>query len=272
MIIKQLSGHSGCKIFLHEKNNDKFVRKTSFSVPYNERLKKQARKQIDFKSCDIKVPKVLSTGVKDGLYFFDMEYIGGTTFNNYISSNTIQGSDNIMDKLLNFVDVDQGINEKNDMTDMIYKKLHDVDVSNNFMCGFDIKIYKDYCANFDWTSINTGTRPCHGDLTFENIIIYKSEIYLIDFLDSFIDTKYIDFSKLLQDVMLMWSWRNCPRPPLIKNIYMYDKIMSRLNHGEKETVQRLLVLNLLRILPYANDVSYVLVRNSLNFLEEKFKI
>tara|TARA_Y100000034_G_scaffold128907_1_gene184396 strand:+ start:625 stop:1419 length:795 start_codon:yes stop_codon:yes gene_type:complete len=264
MIIKQFKGHSGCKVFLHEKNNNKFVRKISSSPSYNKRLERQMYKQENFKSSYIRTPKILNSGEEKDLFFFDMEYIGGVTFSNYISSTTIQNSNLIMEKLLRLIEQNNDGND--DFTNAIYDKIQDI----TDKISFSGEPYKSYCLDFDWANISTGF--CHGDLTFENILIYKSQIYLIDFLDSFMNTKYIDISKLLQDVMLMWSWRNCEKFPLIKNIYMYDKIMLSLDDNEKEIVQRLLVLNLLRIFPYADEQSCMVVKNSLNFLKEKFKI
>ena len=264
MVIKQLKGHSGCKVTLYKKGNNRFVRKVSSSPSYNERLRRQMYKQASFESSHIKTPKILNSGEEKDLFFFDMEYIGGVTFSNYISSTTIQNSDLIMEKLLWLVD--QGNDGNDDFTNAIHDKIQHI----TDKVAFDGESYKSYCLDFDWTNISIGA--CHGDLTFENILIYKSQIYLIDFLDSFVNTKYIDISKLLQDVMLLWSWRNSEKFPLVKNIYMYDKIMSRLDDKEKEIVKRLLVLNLLRILPYANEQSWTLVRDSLSFLKEKFKI
>ncbi len=264
MVIKQLKGHSGCKIVLYEKDNSKFVRKVSSSPSYNERLKRQMYKQANFESSHIKAPKILNSGEEKDLFFFDMEYVGGVTFSNYISSTTIQNSDLIMEKLLHLTDQNNDGND--DFTSAIHDKLQYI----TDKVSFSGEPYKSYCLDFDWTSISTGF--CHGDLTFENILIYKSQIYLIDFLDSFVDTKYMDISKLLQDVMLMWSWRDSEKFPLVKNIYMYDKIMSGLDDNEKEIVQRFLVLNMLRILPYANEQSHAVVKNSLNFLKEKFEI
>ena len=264
MLIKELKGHSGCKVLLYENNNKKFVRKISASLDYNERLRRQMLKQASFKSTHIMKPEIYNQGEEKGLFFFDMEYVGGTQFNNYISLNTIQNSDAVLEKLFYFVG--QNSECENDLTQVMREKISSI-ICNS---SLDIEKYKSYCLNFDWSNISVGF--CHGDLTFENILIYKSEIYLIDFLDSFVDTKYIDFSKMLQDIMLMWSWRNCPRVPFIKNIYMYNKLTSFLGDDDKEIVNRFLVLNLLRILPYSDKKTYIIVHNALNFLTEKFKM
>ena len=40
---------------------------------------------------------------------------------------------------------------------------------------------------------------CHGDLTFSNILFNGNNYYLIDFLDSFIESPLLDIVKLRQD-------------------------------------------------------------------------
>ena len=46
---------------------------------------------------------------------------------------------------------------------------------------------------------------CHGDLTLSNILFDGGENYLIDFLDSFIESPLIDIVKLRQDTAFYWS-------------------------------------------------------------------
>ena len=74
MIIKKLKGHSGCEIFLCEENGNKFVRKISPSVDYNNRLILQMKKQSEFTNKAIKTPSVLAEGINEkGNYYFDMD-------------------------------------------------------------------------------------------------------------------------------------------------------------------------------------------------------
>ena len=46
---------------------------------------------------------------------------------------------------------------------------------------------------------------CHGDLTLSNILFNGNNYYLIDFLDSFIETPLMDIVKLRQDTAYLWS-------------------------------------------------------------------
>ena len=62
----------------------------------------------------------------------------------------------------------------------------------------------DLLERHDWSNMTVS--PCHGDLTLENIIVKDERLYLIDFLDSFFDSWFMDAGTLLQDVQVMWYW------------------------------------------------------------------
>jgi thiamine kinase-like enzyme len=110
----------------------------------------------------------------------------------------------------------------------------------------------------DWSRCEESS--CHGDLTLENIIIRDGELYLIDFLDSFYNSWMIDVAKILQDIECFWSYRHEPRSlnlhvrAVALKYLLTTYIRSR--HGGEEylvMVYNLLLLNLLRILPYTKD-------------------
>jgi thiamine kinase-like enzyme len=266
MIIKNLKGHSGCKILLCEENNKKFVRKISHNLQYNERLMLQMKKQKNFNSKIVNAPEIFNSGYdKKQKFYFDMEYIGGVTLSRYISLSDINSSKVILDDLFSLCYANHNSYENitKTITEKIIKLPKDKYKS-------DLLVYKEYCLNFDWSNISTGL--CHGDLTFENVIIYNSKIYLIDFLDSFVDSRYIDISKMLQDILCMWSWRNESTSPFIKNILLYEKLVGSLTKNELEIVNRMLIINLLRILPYSNVKTYTFLKNTIKFLGNKFKI
>ena len=78
MIKKILNkGLSGCKL---EFISDKYIRKYSSDINYNNRLKNQIDKQIYFSKLiilNIKTSYVINKGVENNLSYFDMEYISG---------------------------------------------------------------------------------------------------------------------------------------------------------------------------------------------------
>jgi tRNA A-37 threonylcarbamoyl transferase component Bud32 len=239
------------------------VRKISSHLNYNERLEKQMLKQKNFISKNIFTPKVLSSGINDtNLFYFDMEYVGGTSFNRFISTQNINVSLNILESLIGMVRSNKS--QEKDINITIQNKINSLSIDKSY------EKYKKYCREFNYNKVLVG--KCHGDLTFENIIIYNSKIYLIDFLDSFVDSMFIDYGKLLQDIVGMWSWRLSTNPPFVKNVVLYEKIVSTLTEKELQISNRMLILNLLRIIPYADQQNYTFVRNSLKYIGQKLNI
>ena len=53
--------------------------------------------------------------------------------------------------------------------------------------------------------INIPVGQCHGDLTFSNILFNGNNYYLIDFLDSFLESPLLDLVKIRQDSNYGWS-------------------------------------------------------------------
>ena len=253
-----MNGHSGCNVYLCEKNSKKYVRKTSSSIGYNSRLKKQMEKQSSFAHDVLLSPEIYKYGYINGLFYFDMQFIRGVPMHNYVSLNSSNNIIPIVDKVFSFL---QNLSlRKEDITDKIHLKLSSLNTS----IPAGMSKYSDYCAAYDWSSVAASDN--HGDLTFENILIYRNKIYLIDFLDSFVQTKYIDYAKLLQDIVLDWSWRHNMNKPLIKTIYLYNRMLQMLSPKEIEITKRLLILNLLRIVPYSNDSTFKYLENRLNYL------
>jgi serine/threonine protein kinase len=263
--LKELKGHSGCHVFLCERGNTRFVKKVSGDAGYAQRLERQMLKQRAFEHSWIRKPSVFESGTEDDLFYFTMEYVNGVQLSTFISRNTVRDVDPLIDQLLTFVR--SNICEVTaDFSVPISEKLRSISSTSNFQ----IDRYVRYCLAFDWRAIATGY--CHGDLSFENILVHRSNLYFIDFLDSFIETPYLDLSKLLLDILVLWSWRFEKRRPIIKNTHIYDIVLSRLENREVEIVRRFLILNLLQILPYANAHNTLFVQDALEHLAVKFEI
>jgi thiamine kinase-like enzyme len=99
----------------------------------------------------------------------------------------------------------------------------------------------------------------HGDLTFSNIIIdsdYKS-IWLIDFLDSFVNSPYVDIAKLIQEFKYGWSARFLKGSEATKaSIFKeHSKIIitDKIKHIDPKLVGFFSLINLYRIAPYLTD-------------------
>lgn len=264
--LKELKGHSGCHVFLCEQGDTRFVKKIAGSPGYFQRLKQQMIKQREFEHPWIRKPSVYEFGTENDRFYFTMEYVNGVQLSTFISRNTVRDLDPIIEQLLTFV--------RSNICDLtadfgapLSEKLRSITSTNRLQ----IDRYVQYCLAFDWSAIPTGY--CHGDLSFENILVHQSNLYFIDFHDSFIETPYLDLSKLLLDILVLWSWRFEKRRPIVKNAHIYDIVLSQLESREVEIVRRLLVLNLLQILPYANAHRNALfVQDALEHLAVKFDI
>lgn len=263
MIVKDLGGHSGCKILLCEENGKYFVRKISGSVEYNHRLEKQCLKQKEFKTTTVKVPKILNSGYESNLFYFDMEYVQGITLAKYISKIDVSKISSIADLLVSNIDFNESIlndfnaylNKINELTD---KTLH---LNNEY-----INSALAYLKEYSW--IDFSNSFCHGDLTLENIIVRNGELYYIDFLDSFANSWILDIGKLLQDTDCFWSYRkdekfdvNTRLRLIILKEILLDKIES-INKKYVSDAYAALLLNLIRIYPYTTD------EQTLVFLDE----
>jgi hypothetical protein len=250
-LLKELSGHSGCKIYLLEEGPNIYVRKYSASVNYNERFLNQINKQSSFEYLNIKSPKILKQYYENGLLGCDMEFIRGYQFNEWYYLIPSKELDSIVDSLLMFI----SCNYKNSTCINKHTEIHEkIDSLNNSI--YIPKKVLDFIKNVDYSNVPVGL--CHGDLTFENIIIdNEKNIFLIDFLDSFIESPLIDIGKLYQETHLLWSFRNSNSKMnnIHRNIIFQDKLndLIKENNIDKDLVKSFTISTILRILPYSKE-------------------
>ena len=103
-ILRNIRGNSGCLLYvIKDPELGIIVRKQSPSIKYNSRLYSQYEKQKSFYSNSLLTPQTYRSGFLDGLYYFDMEYIIGTKFSDYIHQNPIQNTFNYISIILNFI-------------------------------------------------------------------------------------------------------------------------------------------------------------------------
>lgn len=249
----KLEGHSGCNLTFVKTKENFVIRKTSKSVEYNFRLIQQFEKQKNFLHNFIKTPKVYDNGIDNsGLFYFEMEYIKGLKFNEYVKSKKFNEVLEVFTKILNFVFANFN-NEVIDQSSQIISKIDSI-TKTKLIDNHTIDQLKQY------SNLKLNMGYCHGDLTFENIIISNNEIYLIDFLDSYIESPIIDISKLIQEFDLNWSNRNSEfgnTISLIRNIFLKRKLYEKINKYNINTftVELQSKLTLMRILPYTNSIS-----------------
>lgn len=268
MYFTELGGHSGCRVILYEtEKNSAFVRKISGDKQYNTRLIAQAQKQEEFQNGLIKAPKVLSKGyTDDGLFYFDMEYIHGKTLAEYMNTIEIGRMRTLVETILGQI-VSRRQNSGETDESIFLQKIESLDNQLKNMNNSVVDSALDILKKHSWKKY-VKTR-CHGDLTLENIIVKNDQLYFIDFLDSFYDCWIMDISTLMQDVQVMWSYRNQGEMDIntvIRLIVFRDILLDEVKAmiGEEYIeIYYALLLKLIRIYPYTKD------KETLDFLEKK---
>lgn len=256
------SGLSGCEI---ELLNDNILRKYSSNKEYNERLRSQIKKQSLFSHFILKnidTPRIYGVN-EDELLSFDMEYVSGSSFDEYFLHASVKDVDNILDSLYGYFDFlikNSRIYHKDVSKSIILGKLYSINIQRkDFLMSIVNKVIT--------TELKVPYSFCHGDLTFSNIIFHPNRIYFIDFLDSFIDSYLADFAKLKQDLYYFWNLKIQKVDNLrIYQIYKYiwDNLENRYSEYLNTIEFNLLdIINLLRVGPYLTNDSHRIILNEL---------
>lgn len=237
-ILKELKGHSNSQILLVEENNRIFVRK-------NFDIERNIERYIDLNSLNITIPLILNVSEKS----YDMEYIHHLDMKQFLLMNDCQAINFFISKILNLF--------KTKSIDYDYSEIFEYKLSK-----FDFEKYQ---LPFTRSEIFAKLpkilpkSPYHGDLTLENILfdLNRQEFVLIDPLTTEYDSYVFDIAKLKQDLVCGWFIRN-------ENYYLDSKlkiILDSLNQFKYSDDDYLLILMLLRVLPYTkneNDKNFIL--------------
>ena len=267
MKVEKLKGHSGCDILLYGSKDHNFVRKISPNKKYNERLSEQCKKQCLWNNDISCVTEVINTGYNNGLFYFDMEYVLGSTLSSLLIENQL--------------DIDEAVDFVVSHYKLQYQeKLESNDVKNAYCNKIDelnaLKPKFPFVKNLDHALdllINNFTVPqyttiVHGDMTLENLIKSKKDnkIYMIDFLDDYSNGLYTDISKIFQDILGGWSFFDRHEYVSSKDqsnisvrlLDMRKKIISetlKIDNNERffESILYVLLINYIRIIPYIQN-------------------
>jgi len=170
-----------------------------------------------------------------------MEYIPNLDIKTYLSKNP---TNNLVEFLLKIIGIFKHIElDTKDFTDVYNSKLSGCDLSS-------LPFSKD--ALIDKLPKLLPVTTYHGDLTLENIL-YNTKtdsFFLIDPLMTEYNSYVFDLAKLRQDVICQWFIRN-------DNYYLQTKlnvINNALNQFEYYNNDYLLILMLLRVLPYTKTI------------------
>ena len=211
----EVKGHSGCQIDIVRENDDLFVYKSTTDPKYFSRLQLQAQKQQDAATVElqhIRIPRIVNVHRDERSVVVKMEYVYSKNFVGYFEYAGFEQIAYFTKALKLFLDYE--IKHSSIQTvkaDIL--KLKFADVSEKTKSN---KVLKDDTEVLDilkeaekiFTSSGDMELPvgkCHGDLTFSNILFSGNSYYLIDFLDSFIESPLLDIVKIRQDSAFQWS-------------------------------------------------------------------
>ncbi len=211
-----VKGHSGCQIDIINNGSKLYINKSTFDPQYVNRLYLQAKKQCEAakKSYQhIRIPEIYEINRHEDHLTIKMEYIYSKNFVDYFEDAGFDNINYFIKALRIFIDseIEKSILQNID-TMIIKKKYEDVCYkcqSNPYLAN-DIQIIhllekSRKIFNQLPNCIEIPIGQCHGDLTFSNILFNGNNYYLIDFLDSFIESPLIDLVKIRQDSKYKWS-------------------------------------------------------------------
>lgn len=251
------NGISGCRLSLVD---ERTVRKESPNEGYNERLVRQATKQRLFERTSIdgvRTPSV--SAISEGKpAFFEMDFVAGQTPYELFVHCDVPTVERFATRLLNYLrhTSSYGRPDAEGFRSRTLRKLEDVMAKTEHVAFVEYLTSRASAASFNITK-----SFCHGDLTLSNIIYMKGDVYLIDFLDSFIDTPLIDLAKLKQDLIYDWTLDchvDCTENQRTRIRQVCRRIWRTIEaemheHTRTEEFRITEALNFLRIEPYTKN-------------------
>lgn len=271
-----VKGHSGCSICVRRESNQIFLYKSSTDPNYLQRLVLQAEKQKAAASAKnyyhIRVPEIYDILQSESETSVKMQYIYSKNFVEFLEQAGFEQIGYFIDAMTHFIEYEIKQSQMKKVPASVFQhKFREVKarIENNPIYQGKVKINKlllncqDVFNGIDDMEIPVGL--CHGDLTFSNILFNGNNYYLIDFLDSFIETPLQDIVKLRQDTFYKWSqlmYKNHFDEVRLKVIcdkidFEIDKYFSERYEWYKHNYHIMQLMNILRILPYANEPNVV---------------
>jgi hypothetical protein len=272
----KMEGRSGCKLDVVKEGSHVIIKKYSSSVEYNKRLMKQANKQQNFYN-NLPDNQIFSTArvielhsSENALSWFSMPYLFSEKYSNYLEQASTVDLKKLLNNLIEYFNfnIKSSTPQKIDVS-IIASKIEELKlkVTDNIYATekeYFFKILEYLKTNIPDMPLPVGT--CHGDFTFSNILFGDNKIYLLDFLDSFIESPLIDIVKIRQDTCFKWSVMLEKEMPSHKK----NKIVQTFNFLDREIASfcnnnlglsmwysYLQVFNLLRIIPYLNNTAEI---------------
>lgn len=210
-----VKGHSGCQIQIIKEQNKLFILKTTHDANYVNRLMLQAQKQkkaATYGYQHIRVPIIFDCGVRGNGSYIKMQYIYSRNFMEFFEQAGFEQIGYFITSIAHFIEQEiERCTLQKISPSLFLKKFASVksNLGKNVLCHNDtdlplmIDAAEEVFSRLEPMVIPVGV--CHGDLTLSNILFSGNNYYLIDFLDSFIETPLQDIVKLRQDTAYYWS-------------------------------------------------------------------
>ena len=273
-IDQKFSGNSGCKLIIFSQDGYK-VRKISTTKKISERLKDQYQKIINFKKVqNITVPRIYKQGMIKKKFYYDMEYFNSVNFSELILKNNYEDSHKSLIKIFKYLT----FCKKKSLSKFYSKNIFErkiLELEKNILIKNKsfFKIF-DLLKKFNWENIPRGIS--HGDLTMENILINKNRLIFIDMSSNYINSYYLDLSKLLFDFICYWSFRfntqakNSIELNTLKNRYI-SFLLENFDKMELKNIKMLTLIDFLRVINYSKRKKHLtLLIHKLNKLYDNF--
>lgn len=265
--ILKLEGRSGCLLEVLNREGEFFVRKYSKDEHYSPRLVKQAIKQQHFRHelAAIKTPEIIhiQAGRNGQLAWFDMAYVHGEKYSDFLNHLDIGNLRKLVELFSQYFSIQFKNSREVPVPGALFlDKASELDRVLAGKKEVDSKLVERALVYLRQLPAETFLEgPCHGDFTFSNMLFREEGVYLLDFLDSFVESPLIDLVKFRQDTRYYWS----PLVDVKLPDYHASKVRQIFDYFDQAIEQRffqhtqvaawytyLQVLNLMRILPYVS--------------------
>jgi len=255
---------------LLEREGGVVVRKSSASPSYNKRLMLQAAKQQSFRdgggAGEFAAPAVLRqyNGGTNTSAWYEMEYVHAERYSDYLERVTVDQLKGIVNQLIAYFDRGRLSSRVESPGRLIFEnKLQELRYRIRTRPSLDERVIKDVFS-FLGTPPNENLYlgSCHGDFTLSNILFTHEKLYLVDFLDTFIETPLQDIVKMRQDTCHRWITMIDQELP-IHRLNKMTQILSYIDQFIGDYIEEDKILrswyryfqtfNLTRILPYLTE-------------------
>lgn len=251
-------GQSGATLTLVQSSTG-----TSMIVKRDEvnslRLRKQYEKQKAVKtslSPYISAPRILSDFSDSG---FAMEFIHGQTLGQFLETSTRENLISVLDQLNGYLGSKEQTAGNILSTEPLAEKL--LSIKRTLLDSYFNPVFIELADILTTRMVDISAAPGfnHGDFSFENLLVEKftNKIYAIDFLDSPVETRLIDYGRLWLDVNFGWwtNWGIESTRYALNRSFIKKTITSALDsqHIPRMDVEFFCGVAILRIAPYTKN-------------------